>query len=97
MNTDKQQLKIKLDISKEATQYYKLQEQWENEGGATINQAIESYLPESQHHLKPGDYFRVLDSRIELMDDEVFYILDLEQVDVQQLDVKKPSGSKVLP
>ncbi|GEM_PF-1395895 len=77
METGNQQLKFKLDITKEALQYYKLQEQWENEGGATFNQAVETYLPESLHYLKPGDCFRVLDSRIELINEEVFYIVDV--------------------
>lgn len=92
MKTNINQLKIRLDISEDAVQYYKLQEKWENEGGATINQAVETYLPENQIQLKIGEYFRVLDSRIELIDDEVFYI-----VDVQKEDVEKFTPSGVLP
>ena len=92
MKTDKQQLRIRLDITEEAMRYYKLQEQWENEGGATINQAVKPNLPENQLRLKTGDHFQVLESRIELINDEIFYILE-----VQKEGVEKPSPSKVLP
>jgi hypothetical protein len=83
MEDNKYQLKIKLDLSGESAKYYKLQERWENEGGSTTNQPVTKLLSEAKLPLKIGDYFQVVGGNIDFIGDEIFYIANIQKVDIQ--------------
>ncbi|SMO66491.1 hypothetical protein [Gracilimonas mengyeensis] len=83
MEDKKYQLKIKLDLSGESAKYYKLQERWENEGGSTTNQPVTKSLSEAEPPLKTGDYFQVVGGNIDFIGNEIFYIADIQKVDIQ--------------
>ncbi|HET8864819.1 MAG TPA: hypothetical protein VFM80_03910 [Gracilimonas sp.] len=83
MEDNKYQLKIKLDLSGESAKYYKLQERWENEGGSTSDQPITKLLSETEPPLQTGDYFQVIGGKIDFIGNEIFYIADIQKVDIQ--------------
>ena len=85
MESNIQQLKIKLGFSKGTTKYYQLQEQWENEGGAPKDQPENSPMPEIVPPIKEGDYFRVISGSIDLIEDDLFYIAYIQKVDIDKL------------
>lgn len=83
MDGSKYQLKIKLDLPADTAKYYKLQEQWENEGGSTSDQPVTMSLPEIHPPLTTGDTFQVISGTIDLIDDELFYIANIRKVDIR--------------
>jgi len=56
MEPNKQQIKNRRDLSEEIATYYLLQEQWENEGGAPINQTEKLPSPKAGQLKKEDDY-----------------------------------------
>lgn len=83
MEDNKFQLKIKLNLSGESVKYYQLQERWENEGGSTSDQPVTKLLSEAEPPLKTGDYFHVVGGNIDFIGNEIFYVADIQKVDIQ--------------
>lgn len=83
MEVKKYQIKIKLDLSGDSAKYYKLQERWENEGGATTDQSATKSLLEIEPPLKTGEYFQVVGGNIDFIGEEIFYVADIRKVDIQ--------------
>jgi hypothetical protein len=79
---------IKLDIPESIIDYYCLHERWENEGGAISTLPIEDLIPRDKIPFAPGDYFRIIDSRIDLIDHRFYYIAEIQKVP-GQTEVKK--------
>lgn len=75
------QIRIKLNAPESTIGYYRLQEQWENEGGAIRVRHGEEFLPDELIPVKPGEYFRVVDGVVDLIDDSFYYIVNIEKVD----------------
>ena len=77
MKSEILQIKIKLDVPREVLEYFQLEQQWENEGGAIRpNQAAE-IEHDIEAPLKPGLCYFVLDGHLEVEDNHLFYIVDL--------------------
>lgn len=74
------QVQIRLDVSRKTIAYLRLQEQWENEGGATTMADPWDSVPEQTLPFHPGDLLKVVDGHLELMDDEIFYNITVERV-----------------
>ncbi len=71
-------LKIKLDVSPKTAEYFRLQEQWENEGGAiTVNSDVRLAL---NIPLQPGDHFKVVDGNIQFEDGNCYYLAEIEKL-----------------
>ncbi len=78
MDTEIKQLKIKLDVPDGTIAYYRLQQQWENEGGAVKILSKESLVPAEKLPFTAGDCFRVIGGSVDLIDEEFYYIVDIE-------------------
>jgi 5-hydroxyisourate hydrolase-like protein (transthyretin family) len=78
MDTENKQLKIKLDLPEGTIAYYRLQQQWENEGGAVKILPKENLVPAGKLPFTTGDYFRVISGSVDLIDEEFYYIVDVE-------------------
>jgi hypothetical protein len=71
-------LKIKLDISPKTAEYIRLQEQWENEGGAiTVRSDVK---PALNIPLQPGEHFKVVGGHIHFEDGSCYYIAEVEKL-----------------
>lgn len=80
MNSQSKQIRIKLDIPQSTIDYYRFQERWENEGGAIVIKTKEDLIPGEKIPFTPGETFRVLNGRIDLIDDHFYYIADIQKV-----------------
>lgn len=94
MDNSKHQLKIKLDLPGDTAKYYKLQEQWENEGGSTLDKPVTMSLPEIHPPLQTGDYFQVTDGHIDFIGNEIFYIAQIRKVDAGEIKKTVPFPSE---
>ncbi len=83
MRPYEKQLKIKLDLPQKTAGYYKLQEQWENEGGAIIVDHTTDIIPEAKLPFRAGEAFQVIDGAIDIEDDEIFYIVNVQSIDIE--------------
>lgn len=82
MKTEKseiQQIKIKLDVPKKVVEYFKLEQQWENEGGAVPHNRDTELENDIRVPLKPGLCFYVMDGRFEVEDGCLLYVADIHQ------------------
>jgi hypothetical protein len=71
-------INIKLDIPEATIAYYRLQDQWENEGGSIPVKSKEDLIPGDKLPFSPGDTFRVAACSIDLIDDAFYYIVDID-------------------
>lgn len=83
MNTKYKQVRIKLDIPQSTIDYYRFQERWENEGGAIVIKSKEDLIPGDKIPFTPGETFRVVSGRIDLVNDNFYYIAEIEHVKVK--------------
>ncbi len=83
---DMVQIKIKLDVSEGTHAYYRLQEQWENEGGAVAIKSEEDLVPNRNIPFVPGDTFRVLNTSLDLVNENFYYIAEIEIIPIKVLD-----------
>lgn len=74
------QIKIKLDVPESTITYYRLQEQWENEGGAIAIFSKEDLIKEDIIPFLPGEKIRVINGTIDLMENDFYYIADIEKI-----------------
>ncbi len=79
MKSEIQQIKIKLDVPKKVIEYFQLEQQWENEGGAVPRNQEAELEQDLQVPLKPGLCYYVMDGRFEVEDGYLFYIADLHR------------------
>jgi hypothetical protein len=80
MNERTIRIKIKLDIQESTIEYIRLQEEWENEGGAFVPRSGEGLVPGSKIPFAPGDRFRVVNSAIDLINSHFYYIADIQKI-----------------
>lgn len=78
-------LKIKLDVPERTVDYFRVQENWENEGGSTQVYSKISHFPDDTIPLQPGDQFKVLNGTIERIDNNLFYIAEIEKVNEKKI------------
>ena len=74
-------IKIKLDVPESPMSYFRLQEQWENEGGTTDIKSRDELVPDHKIPFTPGDYLRIVNGNIDLINDDIYYIADVEIVE----------------
>ena len=90
-------IKIKLDVPESTVAYYRLMEQWENEGGAIPVRSKEDLIPGDQIPFSAGDTIRAASGSIDLVDDAFYYIVDIEIISEAEAvsvdDDKARSGS----
>ena len=80
MKSSIKQIKIKLNVPETIIAYFRLQEKWENEGGAIRIMSKDDLIPDEKIPFAPGELFRVLSASIELIDDTFYYIVNVETV-----------------
>jgi len=80
MDSNLKQIKIKLDVPENAIAYKSLREQWENEGGATESISSNELILVDQLPFKPGDIFKVIACRENVIEGELFLLADIKQV-----------------
>lgn len=73
-------IKIKLDVPESTVDYYHLMEQWENEGGAIPVKSKQNLIPGDQIPFSAGDTIRIVSGSIDLINDEFYYIVDVDLV-----------------
>ena len=73
-------IKIKLDVPESTVAYYRLMEQWENEGGAIPVKTKEDLIPGDEIPFSAGDTLRVASGSIDLIDDAFYYIVDIDLI-----------------
>ncbi|PKD44056.1 hypothetical protein [Rhodohalobacter barkolensis] len=83
MGPYEKQLRIILDVPKQTAAYYKLQQKWENEGGAIAVDRSTDILEEANLPFRAGEAFQVIDGEIEIKDEEVIYIVNVQKVDIE--------------
>jgi hypothetical protein len=76
-------IRIVLDVPKETAGYNKLMQQWENEGGAITVKQSTNLIPEAQLPFRAGEAFQVINGVIDFVEDEAYYIVDLQKVDIE--------------
>lgn len=74
------QIKIKLDVPESTITYYRLQEQWENEGGSIAILSKDDIIQENIIPFLPGEKIRIINGSIDLLDDHFYYIADIEKI-----------------
>jgi hypothetical protein len=80
MSEKTSKIKIKLDIPESTIDYYRFQERWENEGGAISIRSKEDLIPGNKIPFVPGDFFRVINGSIDLIDNRFYYIAEIQKV-----------------
>jgi hypothetical protein len=73
-------INIKPDVPENTIDYFRLQEQWENEGGAISIRLKEDLIPGDKIPFTPGESFKVIHATIDLIDDHFFYIVDIQHI-----------------
>jgi len=79
-------IKIKLDASEGTLAYNRLQEQWENEGGAVSIRSNVDLVLGDKIPFTPGDTFRILSGRMDFIDDDFYYIAEIEKIPDEVFD-----------
>lgn len=77
MKSEIQQIKIKLDVPHDVIEYFQLEQQWENEGGAVPRNQDAELEHDIETPLKPGVCYYVMDGRFVVEDGNLLYIADL--------------------
>ncbi|MCG2587332.1 hypothetical protein [Rhodohalobacter sulfatireducens] len=77
MNSEVWQIKIKLDVPQEVIEYFQLEQQWENEGGAITKNEKAEIEHDIKAPLKPGMCYYVMDGRFEIQDNNLLYVADI--------------------
>lgn len=70
-------LKIKLNVPKSVVDYFRLQQVWENEGGAISALSNTSPGDDVNLPLQPGTTFKVVSGQFEVEDDTLYYIAEI--------------------
>lgn len=79
MKSEIRQIKIKLDVPHEVMEYFRLEKEWENEGGAIPRNPEAELEHDIEAPLKPGLCYYVMDGRFEVEDGCLLYVADLHQ------------------
>ncbi len=83
MKPHQKRIRIVLDVPKETVVYHQLMQQWENEGGAITIRQSTNLIPEAKLPFRAGDAFQVISGVIDFVEDEVYYIVDVQKVDIE--------------
>ncbi|MDZ7717663.1 MAG: hypothetical protein U5K72_02440 [Balneolaceae bacterium] len=79
MKSEIQIIKIKLDVPDSVIEYFQREQQWENEGGAIPRNEEAELEHDIQVPLKPGISYFVMDGRLDIDGDHLYYIADIHQ------------------
>lgn len=77
------QAKILLDLPTDVNKTIRLEEQWENEGGAPSNNIIDEWISDSELPFAPGDSFKVVSGRVEQINNQFYYSVNLEKIEAR--------------
>jgi hypothetical protein len=78
------QIRIKIDVPESTIAYYRLQKQWENEGGATAYTIDDEKIPNIKVPLEKGDIFRVLGGVTDFENGEIIFTADIQKIKQEQ-------------
>jgi len=84
MEIDAVQVIVKLSLPESATSYIRLQESWDNEGGAISVADQDVVLPDIKLPFHPGENLRVIDGHVEFIENQAFYVVTVERVKQKQ-------------
>lgn len=87
-------IKIRLDVPESTVDYYHLMEQWENEGGAIPVRSKEDLIPSDQIPFSAGDTIRIVSGSVDLIEDEFYYIVDVDLVSKADAVLKEHDESR---
>ena len=73
-------LKVKLDVPKSVIEYFRLQQVWENEGGAILTIPEASFDHEIHIPLNPGDSFKVVSGKLAVEDNSLYFVAEVIKV-----------------
>lgn len=79
MKSDIQTIKIKLDVPDKVIEYFRLEQQWENEGGAILRNQEAELEHEIEIPLKPGLTYYIQDGQFEVEDNHLYYVANIRQ------------------